>query len=234
MVGGALRGHRPLGFRCQSVEREKYERTLDLCGPGPFGSAIEVGCGEGVFTELLAPRCASLLAVEASATAVARARYRLRACPQVVVERRMLPLEMPSGPFNLIVASDLLYYWTEEDLRANLPVIEKMLVFGGRLVCVHYALPMGALLTGDEVQEILGTLRLTSTHSETLGFSHGRWRLDAFEQQRTATAIPVGPSAKPETPPDRGANECASDSTGAASQGTVEPSLDLSRRRRLG
>jgi SAM-dependent methyltransferase len=39
--------------------------------------ALEIGCGEGAFTKLLAPRCRHLLAADASKTALERARARL-------------------------------------------------------------------------------------------------------------------------------------------------------------
>ena len=77
------------------------------------GRTLELGCSIGVFTEMLAPRCDSLLAVDFSRTAVAEARRRLSA------ERvgrassgATLPEQMPEGPFDTIVCSELLYYWS--------------------------------------------------------------------------------------------------------------------------
>jgi predicted TPR repeat methyltransferase len=58
-------------------ERRKFAATLDRCGPGPFDRALELGCSVGTFTELLAPRCRSLLAVDVSQRAVDRTRARL-------------------------------------------------------------------------------------------------------------------------------------------------------------
>ena len=172
----------PWGFTRNEWEAEKYARTLQLCEAGPIAAALELGCGEGIFTELLAPRCGSLLALDISSTAVTRAKNHLRGSPQVTVEERALPAAMPRGPFDLVVASDVLYYWTESDLRSTLPVFEQILAPGGRLICVHYARPMGTLLTGNEVHDILGDLNLTNTHSELLTLSHGPWRVDRFDK----------------------------------------------------
>ena len=172
----------PWGFSTNSWEAEKYARTLQLCGSGPFDSALEIGCGEGVFTEAVAPRCNRLLAVDISSVAVERAQARLHASPHVVVDERMLPHAMPEGPFDLIVASDVLYYWAEEDLRATLPVFEQILAPGGRLISVHFAPPMGTLLTGTEVHDVLKSLTLPNTHSEVMELSHGRWRVDRFDK----------------------------------------------------
>ena len=69
---------------------------------------------------MLAGRCDELLAVDVSERAVAAARKRLSGRKHVVVERRTLPEEMPGGPFDLIVASEILYYYTKEEMLATL------------------------------------------------------------------------------------------------------------------
>ena len=67
----------PWGFETSTYERSKYERTLGVLGNRRFRRALEVGASIGVFTEMLAPRCDELLAVDASERAVAAARERL-------------------------------------------------------------------------------------------------------------------------------------------------------------
>src|SRR5581483_9872934 len=78
----------PWRYRDRESEQEKYRRTLAACGEGPFEAALELACGTGLFTEMLAPRCKSLLAVDISAIAVGRARERVAGFPQVRCERR--------------------------------------------------------------------------------------------------------------------------------------------------
>src|ERR1700685_3329297 len=51
----------PWGYTRSAYEREKYQATLAACGPGPFAHALELGGSIGVFSELLAPRCQSLI-----------------------------------------------------------------------------------------------------------------------------------------------------------------------------
>jgi SAM-dependent methyltransferase len=48
-----------------------------------FGEVLEIGCAEGLFTELLASRCDRLLAVDVSDIALGRARDRCRSRPDV-------------------------------------------------------------------------------------------------------------------------------------------------------
>jgi SAM-dependent methyltransferase len=168
----------PWHYRDRANELEKYGRTLAACGNGPLRSALELACATGLFTEMLAPRCRSLLAVDISATAVARARNRVAAFAHVRCERRTLPGDMPEGPFDLIVCSDLLYYWSEEDVRDAARAMAARLEPGGRLVAVDFA--PGLNLTGARVHEILRE-ELTMTpiqHAEL-----ERHLLDSFEKR---------------------------------------------------
>lgn len=172
-------------FRFDSDPREalKYERTLDLCGQGPFERALEIGCAEGVFTELLAHRCRELLAIDISEVAVDRATARAGRVPGVRCEQRTLPREFPDGPFDLIVASDVMYYWQLADLGDVIPVIEASIAPGGRLVTLHYAPPMGAVLDGNEVHDYLAEqLTLHHVRSEALELKSAPYRVDVFER----------------------------------------------------
>ncbi len=87
----------PFHFDSNPRETLKYERTLALCGPGPFERALELGCAEGAFTEMLATRCNELVAVDISDVAVQRAATRTREHAGVSCERRTLPGEFPPG-----------------------------------------------------------------------------------------------------------------------------------------
>jgi chemotaxis methyl-accepting protein methylase len=52
----------------------------------------------------------------------------------VHVERRTLPEETPEGSFDLIVASEILYYFTEEVMLAALRRFEEELAPGGSML----------------------------------------------------------------------------------------------------
>jgi hypothetical protein len=127
----------PYGFAASEHEARKYAATLELCGEGPFERAFELGCSIGVFTAQLAPRCRSLLAADISEVAVERARERVADQLQVIVERRALPHELPGGEFDLVVASDLLYYWDVPTLEGAAAALGARLVPGGRFVACH-------------------------------------------------------------------------------------------------
>jgi predicted TPR repeat methyltransferase len=169
----------PWNFETSEYERDKYRRTLEALGERRFERALEAGASIGVFTEMLAGRCEELLAVDVSVRAVARARERLSGREHVRVERRTLPEEMPRGPFDLIVASEILYYYTSEEMLATLQAFERELAKGGVLLAVHWRRQTKTYpLQGDEVHELLlGHTRLHNIKS----LYEPDYRLDLFE-----------------------------------------------------
>ncbi|MGI8649819.1 MAG: class I SAM-dependent DNA methyltransferase [Rubrobacter sp.] len=150
----------PWGFETSDYESRKYGRTLAALGGRGFENALEVGCSIGVFTGLLAGRCEALLAVDASERAVEAARRRLTDERHVRVERATLPEETPEGDFDrkfdLIVASEVLYYLPEETMLATLGRLEDALSPGGLFVIVHWREETRTYpLQGDEVHRLV-------------------------------------------------------------------------------
>ena len=130
---------------------------------------------------MLADRCDELLAIDVSERAVSAARERLSGRGGVRVERRTLPEEMPGGPFDLIVASEVLYYFPRKEMLAVLHAFERELAPGGALLAVHWRRETKTYpLQGDEVHELLiqrTQLRKSETIIET------DYRLDLFEDR---------------------------------------------------
>jgi len=169
----------PWDFETSEYEQHKYARTLSVLGERTFRRALEAGASIGVFTEMLADHCEELLAVDVSERAVAAARSRLSGRAHVRVERRSLPEEMPDGPFDLIVASEVLYYFPREQMLAVLQGFERELARGGSLLAVHWRRETKTYpLQGDEVHELLAqNTRLQN--KETI--IEPDYRLDLFE-----------------------------------------------------
>lgn len=128
----------PWGYESSTYEHDKYTETLLACGDGPIGRALELGGSIGAFSARLAPRCAALVTVDAAPTAVLAARGRLGEFPHVDVRLGVLPGDVPDGPFDLIVASEILYYLAPADLEPAIERLTAQLAPGGRLVAVHW------------------------------------------------------------------------------------------------
>ena len=128
----------PWRYNTSEYEREKYAVTLAACGRGPFAHALELGGSIGVFSSMLARRSARLTTIDAAPTAVAIARRRLAGHGHVHAVPGSIPGELPDQWFDLVVASEVLYYLTAAELAATLVALRARMVSGARLVAVHW------------------------------------------------------------------------------------------------
>jgi SAM-dependent methyltransferase len=141
----------PYGLAERWYEARKYAITVALLPRQRYGAAFEPGCSIGVLTAMLASRCDSLLACDVVPDAVASARARTAGLPGVRVERRAIPGKWPPHSFDLIVLSELLYYFDDADLDEVLRLATGSLRPGGHLLAVHWRHPAPHPRTGDEV-----------------------------------------------------------------------------------
>lgn len=128
----------PWHFESRPYEHTKYTDTLSSLPRPTYAHALEVGCSIGVLTRRLAGRCERLLAVDVAERALAQARARCRDLPHVHFERRRLPEAFPDGRFDLILLSEVGYYWSRVDLERVLALSIESLSPGGHLALVHW------------------------------------------------------------------------------------------------
>ncbi|MFE9425896.1 class I SAM-dependent DNA methyltransferase [Kitasatospora sp. NPDC006697] len=123
-------------------EQRKYALTLAALPKPTYRSAFEPGCSVGVLSSLLAGRCRALLSCDREERALDQARARLAHLPHVRVEHRLLPDSWPRGSFDLIVLSELLYYFTAAGTADLLDRTVRSLEPGGTLALVHWRHPV--------------------------------------------------------------------------------------------
>jgi SAM-dependent methyltransferase len=102
----------PWELETSEFERQRYARLMAMLDQSKYGSVLEIGCGAGAFTQLLAPRAERVLALDISATAIARAQ-RDRAYLQHVEFRVANIMDHDphdGGPWDLIVMSETIYF----------------------------------------------------------------------------------------------------------------------------
>jgi O-antigen/teichoic acid export membrane protein/SAM-dependent methyltransferase len=128
----------PWDYR-REVEQDRYRAAIEMLdaarGKSRFERALEVGCAEGMFTELLVPRCETLTAVDISSIALDRAQARLPDSGAVRLQQWDLLRDPELGAFDLVVAMDVLdYLLRPSDLRRAQGTIQRMLAPGGHLL----------------------------------------------------------------------------------------------------
>lgn len=146
----------PWGFTTRWYEARKYALSLALLPAKRYQNAFEPGCSIGVLTELLAPRCDRLLSWDGAAAAVRTAAARTAQLPQVQVQQAVIPGDWPPGKFDLIVFSEILYYFAGDDLARVLSLGVSALRPAGTLLAVHWRHPVAEYpRSGDEVHQAL-------------------------------------------------------------------------------
>ena len=172
----------PWDFATSAYEEAKYTATLDALPRERYERAFEIGCSIGVLTHRMAPRCDALLSVDVSERALAEARERCRDFDHVRFERMRVPDAFPDDSFDLVLVSEVGYYWSRRDLGRARRRITASLDPQGHLLLVHWTPYVEDYpLTGDAVHEHFlqeGPPALRSLH----GFSTERYRLNLFER----------------------------------------------------
>lgn len=157
----------PWNFSSSPYELNRYDEIMRALGSRTFHHGFEPGCAIGVLTERLATRCEHLLAMEISPTAVAAARQRCERYPNVTIVEGALPDALPRDTFDLVVFSEIGYYFERGDLAEIRDLLIEHLAAQGMLLGVHWlGVSPDHLLTGDEVHEVLRSgrsLRMTAS-----------------------------------------------------------------------
>ena len=174
----------PWGFAHDAYEQARYAALLDHVPPGRYPRAFEPGCSVGVLTEMLAERCINVMATDIADAAVRRAATRCRRFRNVEVRQAALPDELPPGPFDLVVFSEIGYYLTAEALEDLARRLHRLVAPGGRLIAVHWTgTSPDHVIGGDDVHVTLGrTLTLDHVaHQRVDDDERGGFVLDAWD-----------------------------------------------------
>ncbi len=128
----------PWGYGSSAYEQRKYALALEAVRAHAWTRALEIGCGEGSFTQMLCEMGPGreVVGVDISAAALDRARKRLAGRPTVKLELRDAFASPPAGPFDLAICSEILYY-AGRRITALAHGLAGTLTGGGRLVLVH-------------------------------------------------------------------------------------------------
>lgn len=168
----------PWAFATSPYERRRYAAILSAIGGHRYRHVFEPGCSVGILTEQLANIADQVDAMDISPTAVAQAEQRTRHLPNVRTTCGALPALIPRGTFDLILFSEIGYYFTADALFSLATQLVDRNCKSGVFLAAHW---LGEspdhLLSGDHVHEVLSRLpNLSHQHAER----HDGFRLDLW------------------------------------------------------
>lgn len=165
----------PWQYQTRWYEKRKRDICLAVLPQYHYQSAIELGCGNGVFSELLACRCESLVSIDGNTQAVQLAKQRLAESSHVKILHGVIPdlllnlteasieayplsanqiINKPT--FDLIVISEILYYLSLKDIDTVITWVQQHLAPEGTLLCCHWRYPIdGFTMNGETVHQRL-------------------------------------------------------------------------------
>ncbi len=174
----------PWGFASREYELHKYLDTLMHLPQPRYRAAFEPGCSIGVLSGMLAARVDNLLSVDVSRKALEKARCRNADKENIVFQYMQFPGQVPGGTFDLVLLSEVAYYWGDAEFAQARSEVMKMLEPGGDLVLVHWTpFVEDYPLTGDEVHERYIQFSQDSNELQHLdGKRETTYRLDVFRK----------------------------------------------------
>ncbi len=153
----------PWNFAGSPYERGRYDAIIAALAHRRYQRAFEPGCSVGVLTKRLAAICDAVDAIDFSPTAVKRARERCADLSNVVVVCASIAHCGPFQGCDLIVLSEMGYYFSPREWRETVAEMLLSLKPRGTVLATHW---LGSStdhrISGDQVHEILQANALLS------------------------------------------------------------------------
>jgi SAM-dependent methyltransferase len=159
----------PWSLASSPYEAAKFDATIAAIDDRRYRSALEIGCAHGVLTARLAELCDTLTSIDISLRAVELARSRCAALPNVTITRCSFPAQAPDGAFDLVVLSEVVYYWDDADIERAAAAIRASAMPDCRIMLVHWTGDTDYPQTGDaavtKLRDRLGGLAVERAES---------------------------------------------------------------------
>ncbi|MGP4733507.1 MULTISPECIES: class I SAM-dependent DNA methyltransferase [unclassified Psychrobacter] len=204
----------PWQYQTRWYEERKRNTCLALLPQPHYERAIELGCGNGVLSELLAHRCQDLISIDGNHQAVKLAKERLAVLPHARVIQGIVPDKLFSlkelleqrkplsentsinqPPFDLIVISEILYYLSSSDIDVVINWALHNLALNGTLLCCHWRYAIdGFAMTGESVHQRLHQTFINNNENHH-AFNHqsqmidSDFLLDIWQRSSTSVAM---------------------------------------------
>ena len=146
----------PWDFSSKPYELQRYNALISAIAHRRYACAFEPGCSIGVLTERLAAYCDEVYAIDFSPSAAAQARARCAHLTHVKVCCASLQEVTPAKDFDLLVLSEIGYYFTSQGWHRTSAALIDSLPKGATVLAAHWlGQSPDHCISGDEVHEIL-------------------------------------------------------------------------------
>ncbi|MDY8108149.1 bifunctional PIG-L family deacetylase/class I SAM-dependent methyltransferase [Fulvimarina sp. 2208YS6-2-32] len=146
----------PWHVRSSAYEANKRADNLDQLAGRSYRRGLDLACGEGHLAAALTTSgtVAEMVALDRDASIIARARSVHAGNDRLTFRTGSLPFELPDGPFDFAVVSEVLYFLDEDRIAALADALASRLSPGGDILLVSYLGPTDTPLSGRDAQDL--------------------------------------------------------------------------------
>ena len=180
----------PWGVHSRWYERRKTQLIMAALPREHYGAVFEPGCSVGGNSVALALRCDRLVASDASAAAVQRARCALAGFPHARVEQWSLPWQWPTERNDLVVVGEVAYYLDDDAFERFLAWVPESLREGGHLLMCHWRARIADAHRSGDAVHAAALHRLHLLHVG--GWQDDDMRIDVWQRGGEASVAAVG------------------------------------------
>ncbi|VAX17957.1 hypothetical protein MNBD_NITROSPINAE02-513 [hydrothermal vent metagenome] len=132
------RGADPYEVTTHADERDKYKKIVGALGvKEKFDNILEIGCGEGHLTQMIAHKGARVLAIDISDFAIGRAKKNVAGFKHAEAKRIDIITADMDETFELVLCSEVLFYFEPDQLDGVVKKIKGLIKPGGYAALIH-------------------------------------------------------------------------------------------------
>lgn len=128
----------PWAFRSSPYEHQKYAATCATLADRRYEAALEIGCSIGELSARIAPICTSFLGVDIAEAPLVQARHRCAHILGAEFRRATLPRDWPHGTYDLIILSEVLYFFSAPEIARLAALVRASLRQDSRIILVNW------------------------------------------------------------------------------------------------
>lgn len=116
---------------------EQCNRAVEIIKGRRYSSILEIGCGNGYLLERYSSLSDRVIVTDISRLALKRAKERLKGKKHIEFRQSDLLKEDINEKFDLVICSEVLYYFTLDQLKGVVPKILNYIKKDGNLLSIH-------------------------------------------------------------------------------------------------